>query len=539
VPSQRIQPGFGGMNSEASPEYLPAAQAAVLENLLPRLGKVVLRGPISTGIDLGASSTYHSIDGISVLGAFNAILVSLGTPASFSLREITAGVAGAGTVSTYPGVRCCSIGDLAYSIGLFGNNPLVRWDGSGATVALTNGPNAAEDVTVHLNRLFTIQANNSQLKWSDQGGSPANTAAEWQDDVSGLTNVLTVGDTTDSSCALARVGRQLAILKNNSLYMLTGQTPSSFSVQRASSAWGCIDRESTVEHDDGVYFLSNRGFAFFDGTQVTDCSQDIKAELITAIRTAGLVAASGQATTVAFARAAALGRDSIMLTIGKDTVDAALPPTVTFCGIYDTRARTWSRFSSGAFVAGAPIFFISTPATSTYGGKVLGYDGKDTLMYLNDIASPESISPALGGEDVVDGTTAAIPGLSYSKIMPLSSPSNTSQIKRLLLDYTFVVVSDADPTIEGWSVSLVDGLGNVLLAPTTVQATILASGYTAAQRQASLVRKRFAVEFYGEASEAQLRISLPALDADVTEVIAAEIHDATIEFTPGRDRPTS
>lgn len=69
-------------------------------------------------------------------------------------------------------------------------------------------------------------------------------------------------------------------------------------------------------------------------------------------------------------------------------------------------------------------------------------------------------------------------------------------------------------------------------------ASILASGYTDDQRRAALVRTRFQVECFAEATEVQLRFTLPALDADVTQVIAAELHDATVEFIPGRDRAT-
>jgi hypothetical protein len=543
MPSVRIQPGFGGQNSEASPEYVPPTQAVMLENLLPRTGKVVLRGPISTGMDLGVG-TYSRLIGAVALG--NNIVVYVDDAVDI-LKEIQSGVPGVYVSATSPGPRYCSLGDFAYAVPYTsaGGLKLVRYDGA-ATTALADGPADVLDIAVHLNRLFTItlelsgastQPTNA-LNWSDAGGPLALAATDWTDDVSGLTNQIIVGESNDRLVALGHVGKQLAIFKDGSIWVLSGLTPASFTLNRITSAWGCLDRESVVDLDDGCFFLSSRGYAYFDGSAVIDVSSDVKSEMLTAIRQSQLTKRGSLGTTVPFARAANIGRDSIMLTIGRTNTSAAVAPIIDFCGIYDVRQRAWSKFSSDAFAVGAPVNFIATSQSSYYAGATLGYDGASNLMYLDDIVIPESASPALGGEDVVDGTTAAINGTSYSRIERLASPGKTAQLKRLLLDYTFVVVSDADPSISGWSVSLVDGLGNVLLAPVSVDATILASGYTADQRRAALVRKRFQVACFADASEVQLRISLPALDSDVTEVIAAEIHDATLEFDAGRPRPT-
>lgn len=540
----RIQPAFGGMNSEASPEYVPATQAAVLENLLARPGKVVLRGPISDDIDLtsvafdpGYDSPYSRVEGAMVYGS--GIIINSGG------KNYIVGTTAATTAVTSPGHQFCTLGSYAYSVGSASTADVVRWDGAGGSLTLTNGPENAVDIITHLSRLFTIgtTADANALCWSDQGGVAADLVTYWQDDVSGLTNQIVVGDSDDRARALAHVGRQLAILKDRSIYMLTGLTPSSFSLNRATNEIGCISAESVVDYDEGCFFLSEIGFVYFDGASVTDVSQDIKTELMAAMRDApfpysGTLNKYGQASILPFARACSIGRDCIMLVVGRDTTDELVAPTINFCGIYDTKQRTWSRFSSDAFGIGAPCYLIPTSANSYYAGATLGFDGEGHLFYLDDIAAPESTIPSLDGKDTVDGTTASIPVASYSKIIPLSSPTRSSQLKRLLIDYSFVVVSDADSSIDAWSVSLVDGLGTVLLAPTPVQATILASGYTDDQRRAALVRRRFQVEFFAETSEVQLRITLPALDSDVTEVVAAEIHDAHIEFVPGRDRPT-
>jgi hypothetical protein len=530
--SAKIAPGFGGMNSESSPEYVPPTQAAVLENLLPRPGKVVLRGPLTRGIALGLAPA-GMLRGALVLRDAIRIGATGGQSKDVNSGVVSAGPGGSG------GERRTTLGLYAYAVRPSGLVDIVRWDGTaGALVALTNGPADAVDITTHLARLFTISAA-SVLNWSDQGGSPANLATDWQDDVSGLTNQIIVGGSDDDGVALGHVGKQLAVLKDRSIWLLAGLTPSSFAVHRVTSEWGCLSAESVVDHDDGCYFLSERGFAYFDGSQVVDVSTDIKAELLTALRTANFPYTALAKTTAAkpFARAAAIGRDCIMLTVGTQNNTTELLTEVLFCGIYDAAQRTWTRFSSDAFAAGAPVQFISTAPTSFYSGATFGYDGLDNLIYLDDLASPESATTT--GEDVVDGTTDAIPAVSYSRIIELSSPARASQLQRLHFDYSFVVVSDADSTVDGWSVSLVDGQGNVVLAPTSVQATVLASGYTTAQRQAALVRKRFQVEVFTHTSEVQLRITLPSLDSDVTELVAAEIHDAYIEFAPARGRPTS
>jgi hypothetical protein len=539
--SVKIAPAFGGMDSESSPEYVGPTKAAVLENLLPRPGKVVLRGPISDGIDL-LTTGYNYIEGAMVHGS-NIFMRSAAD--SRYIDEETVDPSATVTVGT----RFCTLGAYAYGTG-GPTADLRRWNGATTVVGLTNGPTSPIDVTTHLSRLFTIDRDNN-LSWSDQGGSPANLTAEWSDDVSGLTNLIVVGDSNDRARGLGHVGKQLAILKDRSIWLLAGLTPSSFSVQRITNEWGCVSRESIVDLNDGVFFLSERGMAFHDGAQTVDVSGDIQSELLAAIRGAGLPldeAVGGTSrmwgggtvgASVPFARAASIGRNCIMLTIGIENTSSAVTPTILFCGIYDTKQGTWSKFSSDAFALGAPVYFIPTPPSSFYAGATLGYDGVGTLLYLDDLVAPESSSSALGGKDTVDGTTEAIPAATYSRIIPLSSPTNTSQLERLHFEYSFVVVADAADSVDAWEVSLVDGQGNVLLAPTSVQATVLASGYTTAQRQAALIRKRFQTDVFTNTAEVQLRITLPALDAAVTEVVAAEIHDSTIEFAPGRDRPTS
>src|SRR5215217_3259390 len=164
MPTQRVQAGYGGMASEPSPAYVPATQAVVLYNLLPRAGKLALRGPVSAGINLEASLPAPGENWANkrLLGAMSygsGILVNAGLPIA-RWRTVVSGVVADKAATFGPGRRFCSLGSFAYStLQQASTTKLVRWDGTVANpVELTNSPAETVDVTTHLSRLFTLGA---------------------------------------------------------------------------------------------------------------------------------------------------------------------------------------------------------------------------------------------------------------------------------------------------------------------------------------------------------------------------------------------
>lgn len=99
----------------------------------------------------------------------------------------------------------------------------------------------------------------------------------WSDEVTNLLNRIVVGkDGGGWGVGLAVVDQNLVIFKNNSLWVLYGNSPSTFSLRQIDGNTGCIEPNSIYEADGGVYFLSQRGLEFFDGYSVTTVSNPVR-----------------------------------------------------------------------------------------------------------------------------------------------------------------------------------------------------------------------------------------------------------------------
>jgi hypothetical protein len=204
----------------------------------------------------------------------------------------------AGTVTALAGVTVSSADGFSRSfanidataVGPRVGTALYRWVPGAAPAVVANSPVSAQAVCSHLTRLFVLGGStpgtvtptpNNVLFWTDPAVNSAGATldsqlaagalAAWQDDTSGLVNkiALPAGDTY---LGLVSVNRALYILGRQTIYALTGSTPSTFTLSKVASTGLQSDGHAYCASDYGFYFLANDGVRYCDGSSVTNLS---------------------------------------------------------------------------------------------------------------------------------------------------------------------------------------------------------------------------------------------------------------------------
>jgi hypothetical protein len=539
---------FAGLDTDNSQDYLADGFAPVLDNMLARGGRAIMRGgwgyfaPTRTatlglnnatqGLMVFNDQMLLQIPGTAQQEHWNLTTATgtslAGTPAIKSRRYAREGayVYGPGTADPGNGIQ------------------LLRWPGGAvvpSSLSSAVAPVGACDVTAHLERVWVMGATLAgaggvnSVMWSIPGGTSAVAAAtDWQDAVSGLFNQIIVGATDDDDLvAFGKAARSLVIFKKRSTYVLTGQTPSTFQVQRFSSQIGCLDRDSVCSFNDGTYFLSDRGLMYFDGAQMIEVSKPIRSEIQYAIRRNQLF------SPYTYYSVGDLGNGCLMVLIGNYGVTPGTVPlsnTIPFGQyIFDTVRGTWSKFSVGvdsSSLSSAPIkhdlvFWCNDRPLLSDGGQ---------FGYADHIPAPEFPFDHAGYDEYWDVT---VPGSRFkslraryfTRLYALDAPTRTSQVHRMMLDYRMALSSGGTPGPNmAWQLDLLDGSGVSLysgLAP-GVDSNDLTSLSGAAR--AGLYRQRTVVECFGEATDVQLRVTYPDQGASPPVVIEGSVFDGAIEF---------
>jgi hypothetical protein len=531
---QRVPPPYDGVNTEASPDYVPESQAPVLKNMLCRPGRVVMRGPIWIGGDSGSGKKYDTT-GIIVRGA--EAIVALNNDWSTAVKKLDLNTATGGVAGPALGPRTRKYARFGiYSYGAPGSvaGGLYRYDG-GITAAFqgsTLSP-GGKDVVSHLQRLFVLGGSlngaggQSSIMWSIPNGPSATpVATDWQDSVSGLYNQAVVGsdDTDDLPVAFARVGRELAIFKDRSIYMLRGQTPATFVIQRFTDNYGLPHPDAVLAVKDGCVFLCDRGLMWFDGAQLVELSQSVRTQIQAAMSTVLFAA-------LPYFCLQYLGDNVLLVAFGQDNnpvsgdISTFIRPAFQF--MYDMGRKTWSELSFTSFTPNLAFNGLRTSSGITRWRPFLSdgqyYGPSDTLARPDDaVANTILVSP---GNDSIGPnptpTLRSIPLEWRSRLIRLASPMRAAQLNRLLIDHKMQPVPTS-AAINGWQVSLVDGRGTVLLPATNI--------LTEAKPATQLYRRRDTLECFAEADDVQVRMVFPDQGSAPAGLSAAEISDVNIEF---------
>lgn len=515
----------GGWNPDAHPWELPANQAAVMDNLLVRPGKVVMRGSIRqfanwaspltkvvpAGWVSGLTSSAPSVPwllvgrlttvGIDAADAAWAHQPAAGRSVANTVAAFATTPTGTNFVSTTvtrdtaPGPRWVDHDGLLYGIGLDGSGTALTDAQASYTISptamLTLGylqstgaaptlqalaPHGAIDITSYQSRIWLLGGvdtpagagvathNANALFYTIPGAAGVGTAtADWRDPTFGTTNLTVIDrDTSDPAVGLARGRNILIIFRRNSIAVLRGTTTANYTTQRISSEVGCIDQRTIVETDAGVYFMSHRGLMLTDGTSVRNVSGPLFQQLRLAI--ANTRAYPNQ---FGYASMCLLSDGSLVMSFGNRTAGGFFQPV--FCAVLDRNTGTWWRLTSNTWghatpsIYPGPVFSFRTPPYA--------YAVSDTTVALlegaftnNSIVMPEL--QTLYDDNNLTTAWKAIPAVWTTRQLPTISPEERRSVmlRRLYVDYVFGVAGGFGP--GGWTVTATDPSGNTLFTQT-------------------------------------------------------------------------
>lgn len=290
----RVDPPWRGLDVSSGPEDVLPGYSPVMVNFLPgRKGRVPIRGGMGAGSAATAITISSAPGGWTVddtlfwaTGAAGGFALSLyNNPTPASIVAASSVQASLNTV-TKLSKSYAIIGGSAYGPALGIAKGLVRFNGSTTAVTeVANSPVQAQAVANHLSRLFVLGGsvpgtatpiNPNSLYWTDPNpatGLAGGTLAVWQDDASGLTNQIVLPD-GENWLGLLSVQRTLYVLSTNSLYQLTGTTPSTFTLSRIADVGLAGDGHAYCAADTGFYFVANDGLRYWDGAQMDNVSGD-------------------------------------------------------------------------------------------------------------------------------------------------------------------------------------------------------------------------------------------------------------------------
>lgn len=385
---------------------------------------------------------------------------------------------------------------------------LLEWDGAlgSAPVVVNGAPDCCIDVISHLNRLWVLGGRDipsgardphlepSTLFYSVSGspwasdpstGLTPDTPSAWKDfdpatQSRPRTNKIVVGSVADAGVGLAKAGNMLVIFKRHGIFTLSGYDPSNFAIRQFSNSVGCVDARTIVHWGNGVMFLSDHGYMYFDGAQLINLSDGVVS--LTAAQYAEY-----DGTRNLYASAARLPNDYVALTIG------ILPDVTLFSGMLHVPRRAWTLFSSDVLPSGVPQTFgfatgvpflvsanrlircdhLTYPHSAprgSYGidrlsGQLFTWtqDPNDTTFSGTDDSLTNTLTEVeLFPSD--DGVQAAIPARWESRLFPLSTPFYRAQLHRALVEYNakYATGDDDEPS---WTVTVRNGDGEPLADP--------------------------------------------------------------------------
>lgn len=530
----RVRPPTQGVDTENSPEYVAEAYSPTINNMMARGGRLRTRGRFATSAVFSGLPTpdlNYSVPGLMTFD--NQFLAKIDGAGITRHVNLGTGVQ-TNVVFSIASTRHARVGAYVYGPGSAtpGNGiSLSRWPGGAvAPTFLATAPVGSVDVVSHLERIFTLGGSIgaaggiSSVMWSDAGGTSAvEVAADWQDNTTGLTNQITVGALDgDSVVAFGKADRSLVIFKRRSMYLLTGQTPSSFQVRRFSGQTGCVSRDSVCSYNEGTYFMSDQGLMWFDGAQLVEVSKPVRAEIQQAVKDTYF---SPVATTYPYMTVQDIGFGCLMIAMGDyGSTAGTLAATTTspkFQYVYDTVRDTWTQFTIGGAVLASSRF--KPNAVFWCNSRPVATDGNQ-FGYVDPLPVTTPVFPQVLDTLIIGGVSTGyqVSAQWYSRLLKLSSPTHKAQLHRIMLDFTYQQGAGLVGE-NGWLVQLVDGFGTVLYTGNVLATPALVPTGT--------YRQRAVMDCFAETEDVQVRIT-----ASATPMLVAEIYDAMIEYQPAAMR---
>lgn len=323
---------------------------------------------------------------------------------------------------------------------------LLKWDGTAAApTVLTNAPLGVQGIASHQQRVWcaagaasaTGPFEPSALFYTVQGWDGSDTAAAWQDGVSGLTNLIRVADDADIMVALVSLENKQLIFRRRSVYVMTGYSAETYAVRQLAGNLGCIDPRAVARVGDSVVWADAAGVYEYDGAQI----QRLSIGITTLIQPLITAAAGDNAADGGFVSIHPLSDDSFALNIGAMALTTAGVRRRDLSLIYHRPSQTWSQLTTLLLRQPAlataeqhPTFGFRTPRGHfAFGAR--------TLYDTSYVVEPErQDGGALADFRGYDRAAQAPTRVGYAAQfrttrLPMGDVVDESQLNRLIVEY--------------------------------------------------------------------------------------------------------
>lgn len=280
--------------------------------------------------------------------------------------------------------------------------------------------------------------------WYSAQEGPFGTNA-WTSPTSGLVNKIVVGnEENDYLVAGAVVNQNLVIFKRHSIWYLTGYSPETFVLRKLTGDRGCVDPWSVCEANGGVYFCSQNGFEFFDGTEFHTIDSQVNNSVRTRMLYLTTKGDNGEEVTKpSRVQITYFGNGYLFISMQEFNVTTLAPVQVDNY-LFHIQSGNWTQVTTNATFTDV-ITFVGYSA-----GLPWLYDGKyfRNCSYLtNPDAEQNQVFWELDPENA--NAKTPIPSEYETDRIELSGNGGyTSQLHRFLLDYSAHRNTGSDATAE-------------------------------------------------------------------------------------------
>lgn len=325
-----------------------------------------------------------------------------------------------------------------------------------------NSPIWCQCVAVHYERLFVgrpvyVTPVGGILPGEYPNGvaySDATQPEKWND-----TSLIIVDDRPDDAImAFGHIGSYLAIFKSDRVYILTGYSPETFTVKLLTAEIGCIDSRSVVQIDDGVAFMSKKGYYYLDSTGIPiKLSQQAPGH---GIQKRLLPEIAGNLGGKQFVSScAALTQDHLVLSNQENRDKPSVPyhdPWMMY-----TKTRAWANWGNRD-ASIQPICF--SPANQLVNGLVIAayplfMASIDSIFDAEPASDTMSIYPTVVQfkDDYYDASSNAqsayIPAVCRTKDFRLWE-GDTGRLRAMYVEHCVQYIGSSDPTQNGITITV-------------------------------------------------------------------------------------
>src|SRR6266576_3296390 len=365
--------------------------------------------------------------------------------------------------------------DIAYII----NINIQVWytiDNAPVPTVLASAPHGAFDLKGYLSRVWLLGGIDTPgglashepttLFYTNPIGTPGagtplgSATVDWKDPVTAQGNKLTMdANGADYGVGLAQSPNALMIFRHASVWRLTCTTSTSFVLRAISHEVGCVDARSIVETDKGVFFLSERGLMFTDGTIIKNVSGSVFNQLTTALQQALGILQRGATKSGFYPTSGLTSQGHILITVGSMSAVDAFSPTffsTNFSGMYDPSSGAWSRLTSSIWpTERLPVLLVGRPnrqqlysvgGSNTTLHQVVQFENfayADANNYGTSFLLHNNVQNSLEDFDKTSlfnfttYTNISIPLVWMTKAIPFDVSHKQGLLKRYFMDFTF------------------------------------------------------------------------------------------------------